>query len=46
MHKTPASLFMAIVAVLFSPQVRAQQVAAETPQTMLSAQISYAGVHL
>ena len=43
MCKTSGSLFLAIVAVLFSPQVRAQQVAAETPQTMLSAQIRLQG---
>ena len=43
MYKTPGSLFIAIAAVLFSPQVRAQQVAAETPQNMLSAQIRMQG---
>jgi hypothetical protein len=43
MYKTPASLFIAIAAVLFSPQVQAQQVAAETPQTMLAAQIRTQG---
>jgi hypothetical protein len=43
MHKTPGSIFIAIAAVLFSPQVRAQQVAAETPQSMLSAQIRTQG---
>ena len=43
MHKTPGSLLLAIAAVLFSPQLRAQQVAAETPQTMLSAQIRIQG---
>ena len=43
MRKTSGSLLLAIVAVLFSPQVRAQQVPAETPQTMLSAQIRMQG---
>jgi hypothetical protein len=43
MYKTSASLFIAIAAVLFSPQVQAQQVAAETPQTMLAAQIRTQG---
>ena len=43
MRKTPGSLLLAIAAVLFSPQVRAQPVAAETPQTMLSAQIRIQG---
>jgi hypothetical protein len=48
MHRTPGSLLRslllpAIAAVLFSPQVRAQQVAEETPQTMLAAQIRTQG---
>jgi len=47
MFKTPESLrrslLLAIAAVLFSPQVRAQQVAAETPQTILAAQIRTQG---
>jgi hypothetical protein len=43
MHKTPGSLLLAIAAVLFSPQVRAQPIAAETPQTVLSAQIRIQG---
>jgi hypothetical protein len=43
MHKTRGSLLLAIAAVLFSPQLRAQQVAAERPQTMLSAQIRTQG---
>jgi hypothetical protein len=43
MHKKFGSLLLAIAAVLFSPQVRAQQVAAETPQTMLAAQIRTQG---
>jgi hypothetical protein len=42
-YKTPGSLLLAIAAVLFSPQLRAQQVAAETPQAMLSAQIRIQG---
>ena len=48
MHRTPGSLLRslllpAIAAVLFSPQVRAQPVAEETPQTMLAAQIRTQG---
>ncbi|ANW04489.1 hypothetical protein LMTR13_34525 [Bradyrhizobium icense] len=43
MRKTQGSLLLAIAAVLFSPPVGAQQVAAETPQTMLSAQIRTQG---
>jgi hypothetical protein len=43
MYRTSGSLFIAIAVVLLSPQVRAQQVAAETPQTMLSAQIRTQG---
>ena len=47
MSKTPGSLRrslpLAIAAVLFSPQARAQQAAAETPQTVLSAQIRIQG---
>jgi hypothetical protein len=43
MRKTPGSLLLAIAAVLFSPQVRAQPVATETPQTMLAAQIRIQG---
>ena len=43
MHKTPGSLLLAIAAVLFSPQVRAQPIPAETPQTVLSAQIRIQG---
>ena len=43
MRKTPESLLLAIAAVLFSPQVWAQGVAAETPQSMLSAQIRIQG---
>ena len=48
MHRTPGSLLRslllsAIAAVLFSPLVRAQPVAEERPQTMLSAQIRTQG---
>ena len=43
MRKTQGSLLLAIAAVLFSPQVRAQPVAEETPQSMLSAQIRAQG---
>jgi hypothetical protein len=42
MHKASASLLLAVV-VLFGPQVRAQQVPAETPQGMLAAQIRTQG---
>jgi hypothetical protein len=43
MRKTPGSLLLALAAVLFSPPAGAQQVATETPQTMLSAQIRLQG---
>lgn len=43
MCKTPGLLLLALAAVLFSPPAGAQQVAAETPQTMLSAQIRLQG---
>ena len=43
MHKTFGSLLLAIAAVLSSPQVQAQPVAAETPQTELAAQIRIQG---
>jgi hypothetical protein len=48
MHRTPGSLLRSlllscIAAVLFGPQVRAQPVVEETPQTMLSAQIRTQG---
>ena len=47
MSKTPGSLRrslpLAIAAVLSSPQVQAQPVAAETPQTVLAAQIRIQG---
>ena len=43
MYKTPGALLLAIATFLFSPQVRAQQIAAETPQTMLAAQIRTQG---
>ena len=46
MRKTPGILLLAIAAALFSPQVRAQQVAVETPQTMLSARNSHTRLHL
>ena len=41
--KTFGSLLLAIAAVLFSPQARAQPVAAEAPQTVLAAQIRIQG---
>jgi hypothetical protein len=43
MYRTQGSLFLAIVAILFSHQVRAQQGPAETPQTVLAAQIRIQG---
>jgi hypothetical protein len=43
MHKTLGSLLLAIAFVLLGSQARAQQVAAETPQTMLAAQIRTQG---
>ena len=43
MCKTPGLLLLALAAALFSPPAGAQQVAAETPQTMLSAQIRLQG---
>jgi hypothetical protein len=47
MYKAPRSLLrslpLTIAAVLLSPQARAQQAAAETPQTMLAAQIRTQG---
>src|SRR5436189_4441885 len=43
MYKALGSLLLAIVAVLFGPPARAQQVAAETPQTILAAQIRTQG---
>ncbi|MBR0826051.1 hypothetical protein JQ596_10920 [Bradyrhizobium manausense] len=43
MHRILASLSLAFVALLCGPQARAQQVAAETPQQMLSAQIRMQG---
>jgi hypothetical protein len=43
MNKATGSILAAVAAVLFSPQVRAQQVAAESPQTVLSAQIRMQG---
>ena len=43
MHRASGSLLLAFVFILFAPQVRAQQIAAETPQTMLAAQIRMQG---
>jgi hypothetical protein len=43
MRKTRGLLLLAIGAVLFSPPVRAQPAAAETPQTILAAQIRIQG---
>ena len=43
MTKAPGSMLLAAAVVLFSPQAWAQQVAAETPQSMLSAQIRIQG---
>ena len=43
MNKATGSMLVAVAAVLFSPQVRAQTVAVETPQSMLSAQIRTQG---
>jgi hypothetical protein len=43
MHKASGSLLLAIVFILFGPQVRAQQIPAETPQGMLAAQIRTQG---
>ncbi len=43
MRKTQGLLLLTLAAVLFSPPAGAQQAAAETPQTMLSAQIRMQG---
>lgn len=43
MTKAPGSMLLAAAVVLFSPQAWAQQVAAETQQSMLSAQIRIQG---
>jgi hypothetical protein len=43
MYKTQGSLFLAIVAILFSQQVQAQQAPVETPQAVLAAQIRIQG---
>ena len=43
MNKATGSILAAVAAVLFSPQVRAQQAPAEKPQNMLSAQIRMQG---
>ena len=41
--KATGSILLAVAAVLFSPQARAQQAPAEKPQNMLSAQIRTQG---
>ncbi|HMM93055.1 hypothetical protein [Bradyrhizobium sp.] len=43
MRKTQGLLLLTLAAVLFSPPAGAQRAAAETPQTMLSAQIRMQG---
>ena len=43
MNKATGSILLTVAAVVVSPQARAQQVAAETPQTMLSAQVRTQG---
>jgi len=43
MYKATGSLLLAIVSILFSPQVRAQQISTETPQGILAAQIRTQG---
>jgi outer membrane lipoprotein-sorting protein len=43
MYRTQGSLFLAIVAILFSQQVQAQQAPVETPQAVLAAQIRIQG---
>ena len=43
MNKATGSILLTVAAVVVSPQAWAQQVAAETPQTMLSAQIRTQG---
>jgi hypothetical protein len=43
MHKASQSLLLAFAAVLFSPQVRAQPVSAETPQGILAVQVRIQG---
>jgi hypothetical protein len=43
MYKATGSLVLAIASIVFSPQVRAQQIPAETPQGMLAAQIRMQG---
>ena len=43
MNKATGSILLTVAAVIVSPQAWAQQVAAETPQTMLSAQIRTQG---
>ncbi|MCW2078548.1 UNVERIFIED_ORG: hypothetical protein M2193_000723 [Bradyrhizobium japonicum] len=43
MHRASGSLLFAIAFILFGPQVRAQQIPAETIQGMLAAQIRTQG---
>jgi hypothetical protein len=43
MHKAPGSLLLAIVFILFSSQLQAQQIPAETTQGILAAQIRTQG---
>jgi hypothetical protein len=43
MHKASGSLPLAVAFILFSPQVGAQRIPAETPQGMLAAQIRTQG---
>ena len=43
MYRTQGSLFLAIVAILFSQEVQAQQAPVETPQAVLAAQIRIQG---
>ena len=43
MYKTQGSLFLAIVAILFSQRVQAQQAPVETPEAVLAAQIRIQG---
>ena len=43
MNKATGSILLTVAAVIVSPQAWAQQVTAETPQTMLSAQIRTQG---
>jgi outer membrane lipoprotein-sorting protein len=43
MYKSQGSLFLAIVAILYSQQAQAQQAPVETPQAVLAAQIRIQG---